>query len=90
MGGRARSPGDAPKAGQGDLGPRERHVEGCRARGRSQGGSWSAQKRTRGLSEKPMESSWPTERLIEVLGVLEDSGRALGCKERQKESFGVH
>lgn len=43
-----------------------------------------------GLSEKPMESSGPTERLVEVLGVLEDSGRALGCKERPKESFGVH
>lgn len=43
-----------------------------------------------GLSEKPVESSGPTERLIEVLGVLEDSVRALGCKERQKESFGVH
>lgn len=91
---RARSPGDAPKAGQRDLGHKERHGKGCRAHEKSRGGSCGAQK----CRQKPMESpgerrlegSGPAQSLAEFSGVLEDSGRAPGCKGRQKESLGVH
>lgn len=81
------------------MGHRERHVEGCRAHEKSQGGPGVPRITGGGFQksqwialvsrERHLEGSGPTERLLEISGVLEGSGRALGCKGKQKKSFGV-
>lgn len=57
---------------------------------RSTGGGFQKSPwRALGSRERHLEGSGPTERLVEISGVLEGSGKAPGCKGKQKESFGV-